>query len=135
MRRQSLVAAFALAYFAVQLTVPLVTALEHTSESPSDFSWDMFSYRVSCPTLVAGAVPDGERPQRIALDDLFARSAQLRRVLYPERIEALARYLCPKLQRDHSGHVQLRLWIECQFGPDEPPTPMTDRNRDYCATR
>jgi hypothetical protein len=66
-------------------------------------------------------------------EDLFVRSAQLRRALYPERIEGLARYLCPKIQDVGTGHVQLRLWIECRFAPDEQTLPITNRDRDYCA--
>ena len=132
-RRRSRVAAFALTYFAVQVGVPAVIFMHHTAEVPTDFSWDMFSYRVECPTLIAGAVPENGRPRRLALEDVFARSAQLRRVLYPERIEALARYLCPKIQGAGAGHVELRLWIECRFAPDGPTLPITNRSRDYCA--
>jgi hypothetical protein len=60
------------------------------------------------------------------------RSAQLRRALYPDRIQALADYLCPRLKGPSTGHVGLRLWIECQYEPDAPAIAVTDGSRDYC---
>lgn len=134
-RHRGFVPTVALAFFGVQMVVPAALWGTPKDESPSDFSWDMFSYRVHCPTLIAGTVEGKDRAKWLPFETLFSKSAHLRRVLYPERIEALAAYLCPKLNESSSEHVQLRLWIECQYDPNAPPVPLSNRSRDYCAER
>ena len=135
MERENRVATLAFAYFALQVGIPAAIWSARSPAVPSDFSWDMFSTRVTCPTLVIGAVPASGPPRRIPTDALFSKSAHLRRVLYPERIHALAEHLCPKLAAEDSGHVELRMWIECVYAPDGEPVRITDRSRDYCAPR
>jgi hypothetical protein len=119
-------------YFAVQIGVPAYLKSRATDEASGDFSWDMFSYHVSCPQMSARAkLPDGQL-KRLRLDRAFPDSAQLTRLMFPARLEAFADFVCAGLSEKHGGPVELHLRIECTYGRDKTPVALSDPERDYC---
>jgi len=117
-------------YLVLQLGAPL-WVLARGELTSRDFSWDMFSYHLSCSTLNA-VVSEGGEWQSLRLDHDFASWAQLRRALSAERFAAYARGVCDSELHTRGRTVQLRLLSECQSDRGQPPFAVLDPDRDFC---
>jgi hypothetical protein len=123
-----------LAYFALQLGVPLWLKLQPREDTSADFSWDMFSRRTSCAELSAFAkLPNGVvKPLRLGR---AFESAELSRLLYRPRLERFARFVCDGLSARHGGEVALFLQTECRYARDGAPARLSEPQRNYCSGR
>jgi hypothetical protein len=121
----------ALAYFAVQLGVPLALRLAPTGSVATDFSWDMFSQRAECDTLSASAKLPNGKIKALRLERAFT-SPQLRRLLYPGRLERFARFICDGLTATHGAGVGLFLDVQCRYSRDGELVALADGQRNWC---
>lgn len=121
-----------LAYFALQVAIPLYSMLLPREDVSGDFSWDMFSRRMTCDALSASLeLPNGAvKPLR--LDRAF-ESPQLRRLLHRPRLEHFARYVCDGFSARHDGPVALFLRADCRYERDAATVALADPSRNYCA--
>lgn len=116
----------------LQLSVPLLI-MARADVSSRDFSWDMFSYQLSCDQLaVIVRVGSGDW-ESVPLDRDLSSWAQLRRLLSPTRFPAYARKLCSDMARERGGPVQLHVWSRCQSDRDGASFSILDPDRNYCA--
>jgi hypothetical protein len=132
-RGQRLASAGLLAYFALQLGVPLALKLAPAGSVSTDFSWDMFSHRAECQALSASAILPSGQVKPLRLDRAF-ESSELRRMLYPERIQHFASFVCAQLSARHGSGVQLFLRAECRYTREGKAVVIADGKRDYCVT-
>jgi hypothetical protein len=126
-----LVLALAAAYLGVQLLLPLFVAAR-PGFAPRDFSWDMFSHRLSCAQLELRARVNGGDWFAVPLHEDFGSWGQLARVLVPERLTPYTRHVCAKLRTAHAGRVELHVLTRCREDVSGW-TQLTDPQRDYCA--
>ena len=118
-------------HLAVQVVLPFAI-LARPGSRPRDFSWDMFSHRLSCSKLEVVARTKGGPWEGVRLDLDFVNWAQLSRVLLPGRLEAYCLDLCRKLKEEEHSSIELRLITECREDRDGPSFPVADPARDYC---
>jgi hypothetical protein len=129
--RQRLASVLAACYLLLQIALPLIL-LARPGRRPADFSWDMFSHRLSCSKIEARANVPGGRSGSVRLDLDFTSWAQASRVFFPGRIEDYGRYLCEQLRIGEGRSVELHFLVECRDDRHGPLRPVVDPNRDYC---
>lgn len=112
---------------ALQLIVPLCV-IARDELSSRDFSWDMFSYHLSCQSLDVRARLQGQPWSSAPLARDFSSWAQLRRVLSEKRFSAYAEQLC----REYGPGAELRIDSHCKSDRDSEPFAILDPNQDFC---
>jgi hypothetical protein len=128
--QRRLLVALAASYLGLQIALPLWVATR-PGFAVRDFSWDMFSHRLSCEKLELRArVPAGPWFS-VPLHTDFGSWAQLARVLEAHRLAAYARYRCDRLKIALRSDVELHILATCREDASEPTT-IADPGRDYC---
>jgi hypothetical protein len=131
-RKRTLASVLVACYLLGQLGLPLIV-VARPGHTWRDFSWDMFSHRLSCSKLDAVARPRGGTWGTVQLSRDFSSWAQVSRVLVPARLEAYARYLCRILRTELGRDAELHFIAECHEDRQGPTFHMADEKRDYCA--
>lgn len=131
-RKRALASALVACYLLAQLGLPLIV-VARPGPTWRDFSWDMFSHRLSCSKLDAIARPRGGVWGSVPMGRDFRSWAQVSRVLVPARLEAYARYLCRTLRTELRRDVELHFIAECREDRRGPTLHMVDEARNYCA--
>jgi hypothetical protein len=118
----------------VQLLIPLVVIARSEANS-RDFSWDMFSYQLSCEQLSVVMRVRGGEWENVRLDRDFSSWAQLRRLLSEDRFAAYAQGLCEALQEQRGAPVELHVWSRCSGDRAGEPFAVLNADRDFCSPR
>ena len=106
---RTLTSVLAAGYLVVQLLLPLVVAARPGSAA-HDFSWDMFSYHLTCAKVAAAARPRGGDWEPVRLQSDFSNWMQLSRVLVPGRLDAYAARVCQRLRAERRRDVSFTSW-------------------------
>lgn len=123
----------ALGYVICQVVLPLIVIVRPGLTS-RDFSWDMFSHRLSCSKFEAVTNARDESWARFRLEVDFSSWAQLSRVFPPDRLQRYANSVCRRLRVAEPGApVQLYFVSACRSDRGDPELPLVDPQRDYCS--
>jgi hypothetical protein len=134
--RERLVAWLAALFLMLQLIVPIIV-LGRNEISSRDFSWDMFSYQLSCDQLAIRVRVGGPQSpwQSVRVERELSSWAQLRRLLSEARFHTYAGQICRELQTQEAGSVELYVESSCRTDRAAPPAPILDPKRDFCRAR